>query len=296
MRNPLLRLAMAAALAACGDDVTIRDAPSAPMRSAAIEPGAGGRGPRYAAAQARSSEASTPREAALINTTAYAQAAFADQKLIRTAEANIEVDSVERAIQRIDSIAKLRNAFVADVNLSNAERAANARLVIRVPATQFTALLSSLTALGKVQHQSVATEDVTKDYADLETRLGVKEQTVARLRTLLATRTGQLEQVLNVERELARVVTELEQLKGERNYYDQRVAISTVTVNLYEPAAFARAGFWAPIGEALRSSVDVLSKSVSAVIYLVAFLIPWLVIATIGWYLAKRIRLMRRTM
>lgn len=292
MRNLILRLTMAAALAACGDDVTLRDMPRAPMqRTAAMaaatpakDEGAGGPGPARV------------RTVALASTAAYAQAAFANQKLIRTAEAHIEVDSVERAIQRIDSLARLHNALVADVNLSNAERWANARLVIRVPATQFTALLSALGALGKVSNQSVNTEDVTKDYADLETRLGVKEQTVARLRNLLATRTGQLDDILNVERELARVVTELEQLKGERNYYDQRVAISTITVSLTEPAAFARAGFWTPIGNALGSSMDVLSRSVSAVVYLVAFVLPWVAIAIFGWLIVKRVRREPRAM
>jgi hypothetical protein len=284
---------MVAALAACGDDISVRE--PAAMLSAGMqakEEGAGG--PGVAPARTRH-DAVSDKSAALVSSTVFAQAAF-EQKLIRTAESNIEVDSVERAIQRIDSLARQRNAFVADVNVSNDERAANARLVIRVPVAQFTSLLQALAALGTVRNQSINTEDITKEYADLETRLAIKEQTVARLRTLLATRTGQLDDVLNVERELARVVTELEQLKGERNYYDQRVAVSTITVSLHEPAAFARAGFWAPIGDALRSSVDVLSRSVSALIYLVAFLVPWILIAALGWFIAKRVRLSRRAM
>jgi hypothetical protein len=255
---------------------------------------ASGRGGRVA--PARSAADREKPAAAVVSSTVFAQAAFANQKLIRTAEAHIEVDSVERAIQRIDSLARQNNAFVADVNLSNAERFASARLVIRVPSAQFTTMVASLATLGKVTNQALATEDVTREYADLETRLGVKEQTVGRLRNLLATRTGQLDDVLNVERELARVVTELEQLKGERNYYDQRVAVSTISVSLSEPNLIASRGFSPNIGTAFTTSIRMLANFASGVISAITFLIPWLAVAGLGWLISKRFRLMRRAM
>jgi len=55
-----------------------------------------------------------------------------------------------------------------------------------------------LKQVGKVERESVVTQDVTKAYADLETRLVVKRQTEERLRHLLTSRTGKLSEVLEV--------------------------------------------------------------------------------------------------
>lgn len=281
MRTRLSTVLVVALLSACGDNVLVRETSQAPIAA-------------QDAPEAVKLHAAAPERDAFAPAPPAPQSPSSSQKFIRTADVRFQVDSVERAIQRIDSMARMRQAFVADVQLSNDALDASARLVIRVPATHFAGLLASLAVIGDLRNQTLTTEDVTREYADLETRLGVKEQTVARLRTLLATRTGRLDDVLSVERELARVVTELEQLKGERQYYDNRVATSTIVVSLFEPAVYARAGFWAPVATALRSSVQVLSASVSWGIYAIAFLLPWVVIATLGWFIFRRTRAARR--
>lgn len=67
-------------------------------------------------------------------------------------------------------------------------------------------MLQALRSLGDVKQDGVSTQDVTKDYADLDTRVAVKEQTVAPLRGLLDSRSANLSDVLDVERELSRAV------------------------------------------------------------------------------------------
>jgi hypothetical protein len=85
----------------------------------------------------------------------------------------------------------------------------NRRAVIsvRVPTANFEATIRDLRKLGEVQKENTTTEDVTKLYADLETRLSVKRETEQRLRELLSSRTGDLAEVLQVERELGARLT-----------------------------------------------------------------------------------------
>jgi hypothetical protein len=61
----------------------------------------------------------------------------------------------------------------------------DAWVILRVPSQQFEGLVQSLRGLGTLRSESIGAQDVTKEYADLETRLAVKEQTVTRLRALL---------------------------------------------------------------------------------------------------------------
>lgn len=175
------------------------------------------------------------------------------QRLIRTAELRVEVKEVARAIRLVENAAQARSALLANTRLASiGDKRHDANLVIRVPAARFDDMLASLRQLGDVAGENISADDITKAYADLETRLAVKEETVARLRGLLASRTAKLADVLEVERELGRAVTELEQMKGERRYYDHQVAMSSISLTLFEPAVVGRPQFSEPCTSRVR--------------------------------------------
>ena len=213
-------------------------------------------------------------------------------KLIRTAELSIQVRDVGAALALADSLARREQALLMDSRTRrDADGRQSAEAVLRVPAAHFPALVQALRELGTVQSDAVAADDITKAYADLETRLAVKEQTVGRLRALLENRTARLSDVLEVERELGRAIAELEQMKGERRYYDQQVALSTVRLTLFERVPSQLSQVTRPIGDALQSSMLVLGRSIGTLIYLVVAVTPWLLLA-LG--LAWLIRPLRR--
>jgi hypothetical protein len=118
---------------------------------------------------------------------------------------------------------------------------------------------------------------------------------VTRLRALLENRTAKLGDVLEVERELSRAVTELEQMKGERRYYDQQIAMSTVRLMLFERVPSQLSQITRPISGALAGATQVLGNSIGAIIYVVVAVVPWvLVVLAIMWMipaLRRRARL-----
>jgi hypothetical protein len=211
-------------------------------------------------------------------------------KLIRSAELNIQVLNVERALRVLDSAARTRTAFVADARVAQtSDKRRDARVVIRVPSDRFDETLAALRLLGDVKSENISTEDVTKSYADLETRLAVSQATVSRLRALLATHTAKLTDVLEVERELSREIAEIEQMKGTRRFYDRQIAMSSITVSLFEPPAVVRPQAAAPIKLAFARSVEVLTISASWVVYCVTFVAPWVALAAGLWWVLARL-------
>ncbi|HEX4681095.1 MAG TPA: DUF4349 domain-containing protein [Gemmatimonadaceae bacterium] len=164
----------------------------------------------------------------------------------------------------------------------------------RLPSDRFAETLGALRVLGEVQSDVETTQDVTREYTDLETRRAVKQQTVARLRSLLDTHTAKLADVLAVENELARTVTELEQLEGEKRYVDQQIALSSIALTLTEPAVTRVYAFTDPVAQAFRSSVEVFGISVAGIVYGFVFIAPWAIIATVLWIVAVRTGLTRR--
>lgn len=239
---------------------------------------------RQAAATPASLDKGAASDAAL-------QAMVSARKLIRTAQVAIEVSSYEAAADQVGRLAEAHGGYLADAQAARGGKDhRQGTLTIRVPAEHFAAAYAALKALGKVETETVATQDVTKAYADLETRLAVKRDAEARLREILRTRTARLADILEAERELTRITEEIEQTEGERRYYDQQVALSTLSAALHEPEAVIRPGALAPLVEAFRDSLRLLAESVAALLYVIVLVLPWGTVVALVWLTVRAVR------
>ena len=221
---------------------------------------------------------------------ASAGSLWREQKLIRNASVEVEVDDVDGSTASVGEIASRHGGILADLQAfrrSSGQRYTS--ISVRVPAGAFDAALVELRGLGTVTHERVTTEDITKAYFDLETRLKVKRETAQRLREILANRTGNLADVIAAESELGRVTEEIEQLEGEKRFYDHRVATSTIQVSLTGPVSTT----WSltqPVAKALRDSGVVFATSVQGLIYAVTATIPWALAGGLIWLVVRRAR------
>ena len=100
---------------------------------------------------------------------------------------------------------------------------------IRVPAADLTRAMDIIEKLGKVTKRSIAGQDVTDEYRDLETRLDSAEKGRQRYLELLS-KAENVASALQVERELERLSNEIELLKGRLQRMDHLVQYATVTV------------------------------------------------------------------
>ncbi len=239
--------------------------------------------PQREAQSASELEAESPDESA-------ADSIWREQKLIRNADLNIEVSDVDAAAHAVETIVSRHDGLVADSQTSQYSSGRRfSSISLRIPASQFDATLAELRVLGRVEHEGVTTQDVTKAYFDLETRLAVKRDAAKRLREILTRRTGNLADVITAERELSRITEEIEQLEGEKRFYDHKIATSTIRVNLSEREG-AVLSIIEPVTEALRDSARVLAGSLQAMIYVVTASAPWALVGGLCWILVRRAR------
>ena len=103
-------------------------------------------------------------------------------------------------------------------------------VVIRVPAGRFQEALGRIEALGDVLHRNIQATDVSEEFRDTQIRLRNLEQVRDRLAALLA-QARTVEESLQIERELERLTTEIESMKGRLRFLEDRIAFSTITVN-----------------------------------------------------------------
>ena len=106
-------------------------------------------------------------------------------------------------------------------------------MTLRIPDASLDEALLALGALAEVERREVRAVDVTDQYTDLEIRLAGARALRDRLEALLA-EAQTVQDVLDVERELSRVTTEVERLEGQLRDLSNRVAYSTVRLSLRE--------------------------------------------------------------
>ncbi len=160
-------------------------------------------------------------------------------KIIKTGHLTAEVASYNEAVARVESVVKQHDAAMADA--STHEQAGGAlagSFVIRVAPERFEALFAALKGLGRVESENVKAADVTAAYVDLEARITGLEITEKRLQELISNKSfvDKISSLLEVEREMTRVRSQIEQLMGELRVMADRVAQSTIHLTLHEPS------------------------------------------------------------
>jgi hypothetical protein len=163
--------------------------------------------------------------------------AGAPTMVIRTGQAFIEVDKVEPAILKIRQLATQVGGYIANSSISGGrDQIRQATLELKIPAPKYDQAVGSLSTIGKVETVNSTAQDVGEEFVDVTARVSNARRLEERLITLLSTRTGKLDEVLRVERELARVREEIERYEGRLRFLSTRVATSTLTITVHEPA------------------------------------------------------------
>jgi hypothetical protein len=160
--------------------------------------------------------------------------------IIRTGQIEYEVQSFDAAVATIARLVKsIKGGFIATVN---SDKLANGKvrgsIVVRVPPENLDDLILDLrTTLGKsgeLKNQRISSQDITKQYTDLESELKAARAMEERLLEIIKTGKGQIKDLLAVEKELGDWRTRIEKIEGELRYYANQVALSTLTIALYE--------------------------------------------------------------
>lgn len=215
-----------------------------------------------------------------------------DAMLIRTGNASIEVQSLDPAIDQVRALAGQMGGFVANTSIQAGDkRFRNASIELRIPNERFDAAVSGLNGLGKLETVQVTTEDVGEQYTDIQARVANAHRLEERLIDVLARRPGKLQEILEIERELARVREEIERYEGRLRYLKSRAATSRLTLSVHEPVPVIEPTSQSPIVYAVRQAWGRFLGLVTLAIGWSGVVIPvGLIVAGVSWTLRRRRR------
>lgn len=210
--------------------------------------------------------------------------------LIRTGHAFIEVEKVDPAVLKIRQLAVQVGGYITNSSISGGrDQIRQATLELKIPAAQFDQAVGSLSTIGKVESVTSNAQDIGEEFVDVTARVTNARRLEERLISLLANRTGRLDDVLRVERELARVREEIERYEGRLRYLTSRVAMSTLSITVHEPAPLLGSNPGDnPIGAAIRRAWRNFVGLLAGVIASLGIVIPLALVGYAGWYGYRR--------
>jgi hypothetical protein len=221
--------------------------------------------------------------------------------IIRTADMSIVVTDTEATMNTIAQMVEENGGWVVNSSVYQySDTAMSGDITVRVPADGFASATEAIRGLAiEVQSESTSGQDVTEEYVDLSSRLENLESTAARVRSFLD-EAQTVEEALAVNQELSRLEGEIEVIKGRMQYLSESAAFSTISVHLTpdEAARPVEVAGWRPEGvakDALESLISFLQFLAEALIWIVIFLLPVLIILGIPlWLVVRYVRRRRR--
>ena len=220
----------------------------------------------------------------------YSGSVPSDQILTKSSTATLKVPegSLEAKYTAVRTMLTSEGGQISDVQYSEYSDRKQYTITAKVPPGRFDGVISQLKDFGEVKDLSVSIEDVTKQYTDLNTRIANKEIELERLR-ILYNSTGNISDLLGVERELTRVESELDLLKGEKQYLESLISRSSISIAVYEekPATTS-------LGLSLESLAQSFFGAMSGAVIVLAlgagFLLPFVLVIVVLWFIWKMVK------
>jgi hypothetical protein len=206
-----------------------------------------------------------------------------ERLIIRNASLDVVVADTEAALDEINDLVDELGGYIVESNVYQYQEAKSASVRLRVPAESLDAALERIRGLAtEVRSESVSGQDVTEEYVDLQSRLRSLEATEAKLLEFLD-EAEDTEAALAVYEQLHQIQTEIEQVKGRKQYLEQSAAMATIFLDITpdELAQPIQVGGWHPEGtlrDAFQSLIRVMQFLVDALIVIVVLIVPTLAV------------------
>ena len=155
-------------------------------------------------------------------------------KIVRNVSLNISTKRFDESYQEIERACKAVGGWVSWSSMSeNYNGLHTANVTLRIPSGALDSFLTQASGSGRVTYRDESVQDMTESYYDVKTRLETQQALLSRLKSLV-TDAADLSDLLELESQIAQTQYTIDSLQGKLNSTDNKVAYSTVSINLQE--------------------------------------------------------------
>lgn len=234
--------------------------------------------------------AARPRNAPTANTLP-ARLALA-QAIVYSADLTMQAGDVNAAAARAKQLVATAGGYVG--NEDTISGPPSATITFQVPSARYAAVLDQLgsSRIGRRLSLQQRTQDVSQDVADTTSRVASAKATLASFRGLLK-RATTVDQVIQVEQEIATREADLESLQARQRSLNGQTSFATVTLRV-ESAKARHAATGGFLG-ALASGWHAFTAFVGGIGMAFAAMLPFLIVAAVigtlvRWLVRRRRR------
>lgn len=161
-----------------------------------------------------------------------------ERKIIREQHLTQQVQDLAEVIASLEAaLAQLPGAYVESLrewkNEEREQTVHRAEMVLRIPLTHFPDFLIHVEQQGNIIERHVSGQDVTEEYIDNEARLRNLTRHEERILQLYE-RAETIEEMLQIEQELSRIRSSIEQIEGRQKYLNLVTSTAKLTLQLFQ--------------------------------------------------------------
>jgi len=228
------------------------------------------------------------------------------EKIIYSASASLETTEFDDALDGIKALVSRFGGYMESTGIygNNYYQTArgytggrSASFTIRVPSENFEKLTTSLSDLGNVPYCNTYSENITRQYYDVQARLTAYETQETRLLEMLAAAES-VDDMLAIQQQLTEVQYEIDSLNSTLKNYDYSVSYSTVNLSVeeveeYTPSSTVTLTFGEKLVRGFRDSLRGIGSFFTNLALWLGRALPVLaVLAAVGalvWLLIRRV-------
>ena len=208
------------------------------------------------------------------------------QKLVRKMWINAETEDLDALLQQVDEKMASLGGYAEKREVYNGSPSASRRyrraaITVRVPAEQLNQFTDAVTGLSNVTSCTESADDITLSYIATQSRITALETEQTRLLELLA-KAENMNDLLQIEKRLTDVRTDLERVTSQLRLYDNQVNYATVYLELSEVKEYTVVTepetVWERIGEGFMQSLKDLGDFFTELFVTVIVGLPYLVV------------------
>ena len=206
--------------------------------------------------------------------------AYREPQVAYSAELTVATRDFLHSRSSLEEILDRHHGYVAKLRMVGEPAGSILSATLRVPSSEYRSTLSELKAVGAVEHEEEAADEITQQHSELEARLVNAQNEEQRIQRILKNRDDKdkFTDIGSLERQVATLRGEIERIETERSASTSRVSFANVFFSLREERISAAETIGAKLHHAALAGLNDALDSLSSILLFLAAHGPLLVL------------------
>jgi hypothetical protein len=211
-----------------------------------------------------------------------------EPRIAYSAELTVATKEFAHSRASLEETLERHHGYVAKLRMVGQPAGSVLSATLRVPSSEYRSALAELKAVGLVEHEEEAADEITQQHSELEARLVNAQNEEQRIQRILQNRDDKYSDTTSLERQVAMLRGEIERIQTERSAFGSRVSFANVFFSLREERTSPAETIGAKLRNAGLSGLNDALESVSTILLFLASRGPLLALWAVLIYVPAR--------